>query len=253
MDVLGNWTLDSVVNTDALSLLRGLPDGSVDAVVTSPPYNLRNTTGGEMRAKTGKWSMGALAKGYGDYDDNLPNEEYVAWQRRVMGEMFRVIKDTGAIFYNHKWRVQNGVLQRLADAITDGFPVRQIVIWQRAGGINFNDSYFVPTYEVIYVVAKPNFRLRAGANGYGDAWYIPQESGTPHPAPFPYELPRRILDSIDADIVVDPFCGWGTALLAARNMGRRFIGCDISAEYVALANKRLALPYTLPMFAEVQP
>lgn len=53
------------------------------------------------------------------------------------------------------------------------------------------------------------------------------------------------------DLVVDPFAGSGTTLVAAQDLQRRYIGCDLSAEYVALANRRLALPYTLPMFAEV--
>ena len=66
--------------------------------------------------------------------------------------MMRVLKPTGAIFYNHKWRIQKGLLQDRADIVND-FPVRQIIIWQRAGGINFNPGYFLPTYEVIYLIA----------------------------------------------------------------------------------------------------
>ena len=68
------------------------------------------------------------------------------------------------------------------------FPVRQIVIWQRAGGINFNPGYFLPTYEVLYLIAKPKFTLAPKANAYGDVWQIPQDTQNPHPAAFPLEL-----------------------------------------------------------------
>ena len=73
--------------------------------------------------------------------------------------MMRVLRNDGAIFYNHKWRVQDGLLQDRSDIVA-GFPVRQIIIWQRAGGINFNPGYFLPNYEVIYLICKP--RVQAG-------------------------------------------------------------------------------------------
>ena len=83
--------------------------------------------------------------------------------------MFRLIKNDGAIFYNHKWRVQDGLLQDRQD-IVGGLPVRQIIIWRRKGGINFNPGYFLPTYEVIYLIAKPDFKLVPKSNGVGDVW-----------------------------------------------------------------------------------
>lgn len=235
---------NSIYHLDALALLRALPTGSVDTVVTSPPYNLANTTGGGLAGQKniGFWKNAALKNGYIGHDDDMPHEQYVVWQRSVLTECMRVLRDDGAIFYNHKWRVQDGLLQDRADIVA-GFPVRQIIIWQRAGGINFNDGYFLPTYEVIYLIAKPDFRLVDGASGLGDVWFIPQETNTPHPAPFPYELPRRILSSVKRGLVVDPFVGSGTTCLAARNLGHTFIACDKSAVYVALAQDRLRLPF----------
>lgn len=94
-----------------------------------------------------------LIKGYATYDDNMPYEQYCKWQKECLQEMFRLIKDTGAIFYNHKWRVQDGLIQDRREIVQD-FPIRQIIIWRRKGGINFNARYFLPTYEVIYLIAK---------------------------------------------------------------------------------------------------
>ena len=152
--------------------------------------------------------------------------------------MMRVLSEDGAIFYNHKWRVQGGLLQDRAD-IVDGFPVRQIIIWQRNGGINFNPGYFLPTYEVIYLIAKPGFRLAAKANAQGDVWRVPQESKNPHPAPFPLALAQRCIDSTKAMIVLDPFIGSGTTAIAAEKSRRKWIGIEISEAYCELAHERI--------------
>jgi modification methylase len=152
--------------------------------------------------------------------------------------MFRILPDDGAIFYNHKWRVQAGLLQDRKE-IVEGFPVRQIIIWKRAGGINFNPGYFLPTYEVIYLIAKQNFRLADKANAHGDIWHFPQEMKNVHPAPFPVALIDRIVKSTTAKIVLDPFMGSGTTAIAARKNRRDYVGIELSQQYVDLAEERI--------------
>jgi modification methylase len=112
-------------------------------------------------------------------------------------------------------------------------------VWKRKGGINFNPGYFLPTYEVIYVFAKPDFTLSPKANAHGDVWDIPQERDNPHPAPFPLALAERVVGSTKAKIVLDPFVGSGTTCVAAKKLGRKYIGLDNSPEYVELAERRL--------------
>ncbi len=174
-------------------MLAQLPDESVDLVVTSPPYNLRNSTGNGSRA----WP------GYDGYNDDLPHEEYVAWQRQCIAEMLRVVKPSGAIFYNHCWRVQDGLFQGCAD-ILEGFPLRQIIIWHRSGSQNHNGGYFVPGYEVIYVIAKAESRLVDDCSD-GAVWKIPQDQGltVPDLPVWPGELPRRAIAATDAQVVLD--------------------------------------------------
>ncbi len=227
---------------DSLSLMRELPSGSFDVVVTSPPYNIRNSTGNGLkgRSRKGKWTSAALVSGYTDHDDAMPYEEYVAWQRDCLSEMLRLVPETGAVFYNHKWRVQKGLLQDRHE-IVQGFPVRQILIWQRNGGFNFNPGYFLPTYEVVYLLAKPKFRLKPESLAHGDVWKIPQERGNPHPAPFPEALVDRILSSVEARRVLDPFCGSGTTGVVALRKGLHFVGMDISPTYCRMAKERLAV------------
>jgi len=230
---------NTITNGDVLEKIKEIPDGTFDLVVTSPPYNLKNSTGNGMKdGRGGKWSKAALLDGYSDYDDNMPHEVYVEWQRACLDEMLRVTKDDGAIFYNHKWRVQAGLLQDRQD-IVDGFPVRQIIIWRRKGGINFNPGYFLPTYEVIYLIAKKKFRLAKGANSFGDIWEFTQEMNNDHPAPFPLELIERIVLSSNGSFILDPFMGSGTTAVAAKKLGRDYYGIEISPTYVKASRDRL--------------
>lgn len=234
-----NDFINKIICGDAVEVMQEMPDKSIDLAVTSPPYNLKNSTGNGMKdGRGGKWANAALQKGYHNHDDNMPHEKYVAWQRKCLEEMMRLLKDNGAIFYNHKWRVQNGLLQDRQD-IVSGFPVRQIIIWHRNGGINFNKGYFLPTYEVIYLIAKKNFKLAPKANAYGDVWDIGQDLNNPHPAPFPIELIERIVGSTTAEIVLDPFMGSGTTAVVAKQLGRKYIGIDVSPEYCKMAEDRI--------------
>ncbi|MCL4305441.1 site-specific DNA-methyltransferase [bacterium] len=231
--------VDKIICGNAVDVMRQIPDGSVELIVTSPPYNLKNSTGNGMKdGRGGKWANAALQNGYSHHNDCMPHEEYVQWQRRCLEEMLRIIPEDGAIFYNHKWRVQAGLLQDRQDIIS-GFPVRQIIIWKRKGGLNFNPGYFLPTYEVIYVIAKKKFRLVDKANAYGDVWEFTQEMKNEHPAAFPVILIDRIISSTAAKIVLDPFMGSGTTAISALNLNRHYIGIDVSPEYCEMARRRV--------------
>jgi len=236
--LMEHW-LNRVHPGDCVTIMNQIPAGSVDLFVTSPPYNLRNSTGNGMKnGSGGKWQNAALLKGYTESDDAMPHEEYVKWQRSCLTAMMRLLPETGAIFYNHKWRVQGGLLQDRSDIVKD-FPVRQIIIWEREGGINFNPGYFLPTYEVIYLICKPQFKLAPKTNAYGDVWHIPQESNNPHPAPFPVELAQRCIESTTARVVCDPFIGSGSTAIAAEALHRDWIGIELSKDYCKLANERI--------------
>lgn len=247
-----------VVCGDCVEEMRKLPDACVDLVITSPPYNLGNTSGGGFpqlghytpgaplakRGGQGKWkrasAAGGLGHGYNSHDDAMPHEEYVAWQKECLTEMWRVIKPTGAIYYNHKSRIFSGHLVTPLD-YNPGLPVRQIVIWARAGGINFAPTHYVPTHEWVVVFAKDAFRLKSkGASGVGDVWNIPQEPNPDHPAPFPLSLPRRILETTGAKVVLDPFAGSGTVGVAALHEERQAILIEQDPAYCEIIRRRVA-------------
>lgn len=231
--------INKIICGDCIEVMQEIPKESVDLIVTSPPYNLKNSTGNGMKdGRGGKWANAKLVEGYSTYDDCMPHDDYAQWQRDCLTEMMRLLKNDGAIFYNHKWRVQGGLLQDRHDII-EGFPVRQVIIWQRKGGINFNPGYFLPTYEVIYLIAKPDFKLAPKANAHGDIWQFTQEMNNPHPAPFPVHLIERIVSSTEAEIILDPFMGSGTTAIAALRHDRKYIGIDVAPEYCEMAEKRI--------------
>lgn len=234
-----SFELNRIIQGDCLEVMKTIPDSAFDLIITSPPYNLKNSTGNGMKdGRGGKWKNAELVNGYSHYDDCMPHEKYSEWQRSCLKEMLRLIPDNGAIFYNHKWRVQDGLLQDRHDIVGE-LPVRQIIIWKRKGGINFNAGYFLPTYEVIYLIAKRDFKLLPKANALGDVWEFKQEMNNPHPAPFPVALINRIITSTDAQTILDPFMGSGTTAIAALMNNRKYLGIELSPDYVAMANERI--------------
>lgn len=222
-----------------------LPDlaGGFDLVFTSPPYNMGISTGGSFpRGRAyGKWSGGLLSGGYDDDRDARPWPEYIAWQKAVLRECWRLLGPAGAIFYNHKPRVQDGELLHPRSFLPEEFRVRQEVIWARNGGINAGLTHYCSTHEVILVVGRPDFRLRdKSASMVGDVWHIAADVNTEHPAPFPKKLPGRAIETTGAQSVLDPFAGSATTLRAAKDAGVRSVGIESSERYCEMAVRRLA-------------
>lgn len=219
---------------------------AIDLVVTSPPYNLGWATGAShhstvrMGHSGSKWTGAALSDGYEDHDDRMPSEEYEAWQRTVLAALWETLSDEGAIFYNHKPRVSDKNLWTPL-VLNPGLPLRQIIIWARAGGINYAASHYVPTHEWVLVFARPGWKLRdQSASGVGDVWRIPQAAAPEHPAPFPVGLPARAIETTAPDLVLDPFMGSGTTLVAAKAAGVKSIGIEQSERYCEIAAARLS-------------
>ena len=89
--------INTIVQGDSIEEMKKLQDESVDLIVTSPPYNLKNSTGNGMKdGRGGKWSNAALIDGYNNYDDNMPHHLYREWQRNCLSEMYRILRDDGA-------------------------------------------------------------------------------------------------------------------------------------------------------------
>lgn len=239
-----------------------LPDNSVALVVTSPPYF------------AGKEYEQALGEG------GVPASylEYLELLREVFTECRRVLEPGGRLAVNvanlgrRPYRsLAADVIHLLDDQL--GFLLRGEIVWKKADGATGScawGSYCSPTNPVlrdvterIIVASKgrfdraPSVRARQAAGwpseatitvdeflaGTLDLWEMRPESArrVGHPAPFPVELPERLIQlyTFRGDLVLDPFLGSGTTALAAARTGRRFVGYDTEPAYVELARARL--------------
>jgi site-specific DNA-methyltransferase (adenine-specific) len=223
-----------------------LPDMSVHLMVTSPPYNV------------GK-----------EYDEDLTLDEYRHLLHRVLKETYRVLVSGGRACVNiaNLGRkpyipLHYFVIEEMLDL---GFLMRGEIIWNKASSASSSTAWgswlsasnpvLRDVHEYILVFSKDDFS-RPGKDREStivrqdfldwtkSVWTFPAVSARKigHPAPFPEELPRRSIElyTFLEDVVLDPFCGSGTTCVAAKKLGRRFIGYDVNPEYVNLAKKRLA-------------
>jgi DNA modification methylase len=225
--------------------MHQIPAGSVGLMVTSPPYNV------------GK-----------EYDEDLSLDDYLGLLERVFTETYRVLEAGGRAAVNVANVGRKPYLplnHHVAGLLSDiGFLLRGEVIWQKAkaaGGSTAWGSWQSaknPTlrdiHEYVIIACKESFRrLREGddtiaRDDFLDAtvsiWKIQPASARRigHPAPFPVELPRRLIQlyTFEDDLVLDPFIGAGTTALAAREAGRDYVGYEINPDYVELADQRLA-------------
>jgi len=225
---------------DALTILKSLPDEIIDIGVTSPPYN---------KGENKKGWLVANVK-YKGASDKLPENLYQKNQVKVLNEIFRITKPSGSFFYNHKIRWEKGRLLHPMDWLRKTkWIIRQEIIWDRMIAANIRGWRFWQVEERIYWLYKPKGNHYIGEELkpkhalLTSIWRFPPERENPHPAPFPLALPVRCIfsamDEKRGGLVIDPYCGSGTTLVAAKILGHNFIGIDISKEYIEFSEKRL--------------
>ncbi|MDP6354868.1 MAG: site-specific DNA-methyltransferase [Planctomycetota bacterium] len=225
--------------------MKELPDSSVALMVTSPPYNV------------GK-----------DYDDDLSLDEYLGLLERVFRETYRVLEPGGRACVNiaNVGRKPYIPLASYLNVMMKeiGYLMRGEVIWVKGKGASGSCAWgswksaknpvLRDLHEYILIFSKGRFdRVKKGTNTIErdefmqntlSVWELQPESAKKvgHPAPFPEELPKRLIElyTFEEDLVLDPFCGVGTTCVAAKNLGRKWIGYDISKEYIKAARARIA-------------
>lgn len=203
-----------------------------DLVVTSPPYNKGRQSG----------DYANMRDGYASYSDDMPDAEYLEWQQGIISQLWRITGDNGAIFYNHKPQIRDGIAHLPTRYIPDGVNLRQVIIWDRGGGMNWNPRFFVPRTEWVLLLAHEGFKLAdRSASNAGDIWRlgIDQDRGDGHPCAFPKSLPSTAIVATESKVILDPFAGSGTTLFAARDHGRKSIGVELDESYCEIIAKRL--------------
>jgi site-specific DNA-methyltransferase (adenine-specific) len=228
--------------------MEALPDNSVHLMVTSPPYNV------------GK-----------EYDEDLTLGEYLSFLSRVWREVYRVLVPGGRACVNVANLGRRPYLPIHASIASEmieiGFLMRGEIIWQKgssAGSSTAWGSWMSPsnptlrdTHEYILVFSKGSFRRPTPKDRAStitrdqfleytkSVWTFTAESARKvgHPAPFPIELPHRLIQlyTYEGDVILDPFMGSGQTALAALQSGRHFVGYEIDEGYVALAERRIKL------------
>lgn len=231
--------INNILLGDTIEVLKQLPTESVDLGITSPPYN------------KGEKNKGWLVKNvkYNSVNDCLKEEDYQQNQIEVLNELYRIIKPGGSFFYNHKTRWSKGeMFHPIMWLQKTSWTIRQEIIWDRMIAANIRGWRFWQVDERIYWLYKPINNNKIGKELLSkhalitSIWRFPPERNNPHPAPFPLELPTRIIYSLmneDKGVVIDPYCGSGTTLVAAKLLGKDYIGVDISEDYISFAKKRL--------------
>lgn len=223
---------------DCLEKMKDIPDNSVDCIITSPPYNKHSAN--RKCGKTDSWQRANID--YGDFKDDLPEEEYQKQQKNLMREMVRVLKPNGSIFYNHKVRIVKHRAIIPTEWLSE-FNIRQVLIWDRTNTPQLAPIRWFPITEYIYWITKgqvqPKFYKRS--KHQHEIIRITPKPMKEHPAPFPEELVETLmLNTTDEnDIVLDPYMGSGTTGVACKNLNRNFIGIEISEEYLKIAEERI--------------
>ena len=240
--------LDVIHNADARDMSH-LDDESVQLIITSPPYN--------------------VGKDYEDHSDSMNLDEYLDMLAKVWDECHRVLWDGGRIAVNvaNTWRkpylpLHAFIISQLLDR---GFLMRGEVIWDKGvsrvstawgSWMSPSNPTLRDVHEYIMIFSKGSWRTRPRVPGTaGDIsskeflewtksiWSFPGQSAKAvgHPAPFPVELPTRLIKlySYPGDIILDPFMGSGTTAVAAAALGRHFVGYEISEEYCKIAEQRV--------------
>ena len=238
--------LDKIYCEDCLETLSKMEDNSVDLIITSPPYNKGYwATNRCMSKNENTFHTKSRRIDYGVFNDTMQPEEYEKWQRQILDECIRVIKPEGSIWYNHM-----DILSRnrcIHPTYVWDYPVKQMIIWERATTPKIAKYFFFPTCEYLFWIGKepstrPYFE-KDNADFRKMVWQIEPDRHSKHPAPFPIELPTNIIKccSKEGDVVYDPFMGSGTVALAARNLGRHWIGSDNNPDYIKMTEQRLGL------------
>jgi site-specific DNA-methyltransferase (adenine-specific) len=242
---------DIVLINDDFLRVDYIKPNSIDLIVTSPPYNVDIE--------------------YEGYRDDIPYEKYLEFTEKWLRIAYELLKPDGRMCLNipldkSKGRSGEGFQSVYADVVTIakkvGFKYFSTIVWnegnisRRTAWGSFASAsapYVIAPVEVIVLLYKHSWKkLREGISDITPEefkqWTLglwtfsgenPRKVG--HPAPFPVELPKRCIKlfSYVGDIVLDPFVGSGTTLIAARLLKRRAVGIDISKRYCEIAKERL--------------
>ena len=252
-DIIVNEFPNELLNTIIASScenMKDIPNNSLHLMITSPPYNVSK-----------------------EYDNDLSLNEYLNLLKNCFAETYRVLVDGGRACINIA-NIGRKPYIPLSDYVSKimieiGFNMRGEIIWNKSAGAGISTAWgsfqsasnpiLRDVHEYILIFSKGNYKRERNKEEKElrkdnitkeefiewtkSVWTMNTESAKRigHPAPFPEELPNRLIKlfSFTNDIVIDPFMGSGTTAIAAIKNSRNFVGYEINKEYINLANNRI--------------
>lgn len=220
-----------IINADCMDILKQLPDKCIDLVVTSPPYNLGNVH------HTGNKHF----KAYKTHNDDMPEEEYQQWQVDLLNEIFRVLKEKGSCFYNHKNRIKDGLqISPYEWLLKTKLTIKQELVWFNRSQ-NFDKCRFYPMTERIYWLSKgKETEFNNNINHHDLFEWKSEGTDKTFKRAFPVKMVEDIISCFPENcLVLEPFSGSGTTAIACHLLKRRFICIEKDTEYWAKSCERL--------------
>jgi site-specific DNA-methyltransferase (adenine-specific) len=229
---LGRFHEDTLYEGDALSLLPEVPGGTIDLIITDPPFAI------EFKAQRLNYNRTGsnVLEGYRE----VPGEEYREFTRRWIGEAARVLSPEGSMYIFSGWNRLRDILEGIDTA---GLSTINHLIWKYQFGVFTKKKYVTSHYHILFVAKDPKRYTFNKVDHYPeDVWVINREywkGRKKTPTKLPRELVRKILaySSNPGDIVLDPFLGSGTVAAVARAEGRHFLGFEVVPEYCMFARE----------------
>lgn len=232
---LGPFCKDTLYEGDALSLLPQIPEGSIDLIVTDPPFAI------DFKAQRLNYNRKGsnVLEGY----QEVPEAEYGEFTRTWIREAARVLAPSGSMYIFSGWNRLRDILEGIDDA--DLTTVNHL-IWKYQFGVFTKKKYVTSHYHILFVVKNPKHYTFNKVDHYPeDVWVINREywkGRKKTPTKLPSELVKKILtySSNPGDLVLDPFLGSGTVAAVARQEGRYFLGFEVVPEYCDFARSCVA-------------
>lgn len=214
--------------------MREMADDSVHLTVTSPPYNKKGLLG---KVKSGNQIWKKFNIDYDSYGDDMPEGDYIKWQKEILTELYRITCYNGSCFYNHKMRRKDNDCYP-PWVLFEGtqWKFYQMIILDRRNSPNIRNDILVPCTEYLFWLTKgkPTVQRNNIPKEYrSEVWVVPPKRQEGHPAPMHPIIPEVCINltTVPGNTVFDPFAGIGTVAGVARRLGRKYSGFEISKNY----------------------
>ncbi|MGC8977223.1 MAG: DNA-methyltransferase [Candidatus Ratteibacteria bacterium] len=231
---LGKFLIDEIYCGDSLKLLKEIPSGSIDLIITDPPFAI------DFKGKRNNYKRKKdnVIDGYNE----IPKEKYYQFTYNWIKEAHRILKITGSMYVFSGWTNLKDILNAIDNV---GFIQINHLIWKYQFGVYTERKFVTSHYHILFVVKNSQkYKFNKIEHYPEDVIILNREywiGKIKTPTKLPLELVKKLIlfSSDKGDIILDPFLGSGTVAVCAKLLERHFIGFEIVPEYCNFAKKRL--------------